>query len=181
MELSKRKETNDEGVSNAAEPATSSTNKFLSSMGGRVFKANEAFATTHGEDTLLGVWTAIFLTWIVVHSLVYVVVQYGFFKGTQQYLGEGTFPNYFVPRNLTPEAACLSGLKNSGFDSLDSSLENVEKWMDESTVVDVPKTGIWIGPVDFSEYLKYLKHPKYFQGYKHSSPLEITPVKTSPL
>ena len=174
MVLSKRKGINNEGVSNTAEPMTSSTNKFLSSMAGRVFQANEAFDTNNGADKMWGVWTAIFLTWIVVHSSVYVVVQYGFFKGTQRYyLGEGTFPYYFVPRTLSPATACLAGLKNSDFDISDPHLE---KWMDESTMLVLPQTGIWTGPSDIAEYVKYVTHPKFYQVFQRSSPREITLV-----
>jgi hypothetical protein len=177
MVVSKRKGINNEGVSNnTVEPTTtSSTNKFLSSMAGRVFQANEAFDTNNGADEKMwGVWAAIVLTWMVVHSSVYLLVQYGFFRGTQKYyLGEGTFPYYFVPRTLSPAAACLASLKNSDFDISDPHLE---KWMDESTLLVLPQTGIWTGPSDIAEYVKYVTHPKFYQVFQRTSPREVTLV-----
>lgn len=169
MVLSRRLGSNIEGAEIA------STNNYLSSMAGRVLQANinESVAAANGGK-LWGVWAAIFLTWAVVHSLAYVIVQYGFFRGTKQYyLGDGTSPYYFVPRSLSPAASCAAGLAKSGFSIHDP---HVEKWLSDSTVLELAETGIWTGAAEIAEYVKFPFHKEFFEYLYSTSPKEVTPV-----
>lgn len=98
-------------------------------------------------------------------SLAYVIVEYGMFGGQSE---------YFQP--TTAAGACMYGLKESGFDLQDT--DNYYKWMDKTSVLDLAETGTYEGPEEVKEYVDFTK-ADFFDYYKRSGPLDITPIRTT--
>ncbi len=62
-------------------------------------------------------------------------------------------PTTAIPTLSPALEKCLARLINSGFNILYT--EKFNEWMDNSTVCELPETGIWTGPVDIAEYISF--------------------------
>ena len=89
----------------------------------------DSYLDNHG---LIGVGSAIFLILVVVHSLSYVTVEFGMFNGENKY------------SQYTPTQMCMSELKDSSFDLLNTG--NYYKWMGECVGLVIHNVMMYIIP-----------------------------------
>lgn len=78
----------------------------------------------------------------------------------------GTRNNFFA--KALSEIECLAGLALSGFDLAD--LSGYDTWLDESSALVFPETGIFTGPGDIGEYIAFMQS-SFFDTYNVTATL----------
>ena len=126
---------------------------------------SERVTTAGKEVTTKQIWSMIGLIsflLITVHSLAYAIVEFGMLQGSTEY----------AVRN--PAAACLSALRSSEFDMLETN--RFDEWFDDSSVMKLSQTGSFQGAAGIQEYVNILKSV-YFDFYGTLFKPEVTPIR----
>lgn len=71
-------------------------------------------------------------------------------------------------------AACWAVATSSGFDPL--AIDRFDEFMDDETVVQVPLSGIYVGPKDIAEYIGFITAANPFLDYFTDVESEILPL-----
>lgn len=125
---------------------------------------SERVTTAGKEVTVKQLWSMIGLISFLllsVHSLAYVIVEFGMLQGSSEY----------PVRN--PAAACLSALRSSEFDLLET--KKFDEWFDDSSIMQLAQTGSYQGAAGIQEYVEFLTSP-YFDYYDRLFKTKITPI-----
>jgi len=125
---------------------------------------SERVTTAGKEVTAKQLWSMIGLIsflLITVHSLAYAIVEFVMLQGSTEY----------AVRN--PAAACLSALRSSEFDLLETN--RFDEWFDDSSVMKLSQTGSFQGAADIQEYIKFLTGV-YFDFYGTLFEHKVTPL-----
>ncbi|GFH55455.1 hypothetical protein CTEN210_11931 [Chaetoceros tenuissimus] len=153
--------TEDEKIPDSLPSNDSFTRDFSgkSSLALRLFKANH---TARDSKKMWLIFSTITVILFTVHSLAFFVTEFGIADRRNKY------------NQYTASEKCMASFKDSKFDVLNTN--DYDKWMDESTELNLAQTGPHVGPSAIKEYIDFWK-ADFFQLFKRSSDLKITPLQ----
>jgi hypothetical protein len=125
---------------------------------------SERVTTASKEVTIKQLWSMIgliSLLLLTVHSLAYVIVEFGMLQGSSEY----------PVRN--PATACLSALGSSELDLLETN--KFDEWFDDSSIMHLAQTGSYRGAAGIQEYVDFTRS-LYFDLYDRLFKTKITPI-----
>jgi len=133
------------------------TSTLRSSIAYRVIQSGNEVS----HNMLWSLFFLIFFILLLVHSLAYIIIEYGIFKGVTDY------PIKY------PATACYSALQSSELSLLDT--HKFDQWFDDSSILELAETGVFTGAAEIREYVDFIKAP-FFDYTELSIPYKYTPV-----